>query len=107
MVLDHALSNHHHRLSTNGLGMKKRVSSHLLISHAFLFLLQTWTVSAYVVALRDGDIRMYSGRGLVVSTGPKPRDDPVVALHFGPYGRETASLISVAKSGVCCVLSKA
>lgn len=60
------------------------------------------TVNAIMVALANGDIRLYRERHLVLATGAVGEDevaDPAVTLYFGPLGRESHCLVSVHDSG--------
>ncbi|KAJ9510374.1 hypothetical protein QJQ45_015847 [Haematococcus lacustris] len=51
---------------------------------------------ALVVALRNGEIRVYNGRSLV---GCHTVPSPTTGLLFGRYGREDNTLITLSKSG--------
>lgn len=54
------------------------------------------TMSALLVALSNGDVRMYQDNHLVTTL---KTDDVVTGLRFGLFGREEATLVCVFKSG--------
>lgn len=60
------------------------------------------TVSAIVLALADGDIRVYIGKALAMQSGPAPpgsTPDVVNFLRFGVLGRESRCLVAIHASG--------
>lgn len=77
---------------------KKNYSIYLpeSITNMTLLTLSRIHVKALVVALSNGEVRLYNKKHLV-STLKSP--DVVTAMRFGPYSREEASLILCYKSG--------
>mmetsp|Transcript_50681 Transcript_50681/g.99275 ORF Transcript_50681/g.99275 Transcript_50681/m.99275 type:complete len:589 (-) Transcript_50681:207-1973(-) len=77
---------------------KKNYSIYLpeSITNMTLLTLSRIHVKALVVALSNGEVRMYNKKHLV-ATLKSP--DVVTAMRFGPYSREEASLILCYKSG--------
>lgn len=57
------------------------------------------SLSAFIIALEDGDIRIYSEKTMVASTGPNKTMEPISNLYFGRYGREDNCLITVHVGG--------
>jgi len=57
-------------------------------------------IRALVVALTNGEIRLYNKKHLIATM---KSDDIVTAMRFGPYGREEASLILCYKSGAITI----
>jgi Bardet-Biedl syndrome 1 protein len=55
---------------------------------------------ALVVALSNGEVRLYNKKHLVSTLKSQ---DVVTAMRFGPYGREEASLILCYKSGALAI----
>lgn len=53
-------------------------------------------VQALLVALGNGEVRLYNNRHLVHAL---QTNDVVTGMRFGPYGREEASLLLAFKSG--------
>lgn len=53
-------------------------------------------VHALIVALNNGEVRLYNKKHLISTI---KSNDVVTAMQFGPYGREEASLILCYKSG--------
>lgn len=56
-----------------------------------------------LVALANGEVRVYNGRHLVHSIPAPPVKDVVTGMRFGSYGREAATLIMAHKSGAIVI----
>lgn len=59
-------------------------------------------VEALLVALANGEVRLYNGKELV-STIPAVEGNVVTAMRFGSYGREDAALLLGYRSGLLAV----
>jgi Bardet-Biedl syndrome 1 protein len=54
----------------------------------------------FIAATRDGQVRVYSGTAVVSRF---ETENPVLAMRFGPYGREDSALVLLHRSGALTV----
>eukprot|EP00743_Colponemidia_sp_Colp-15_P001285 GILK01001408.1.p1 GENE.GILK01001408.1~~GILK01001408.1.p1 ORF type:complete len:595 (-),score=104.03 GILK01001408.1:1181-2929(-) len=69
---------------------------HSISNMELLSLSKTRTVRCLLVALSNGEVRLYNEKHLITTLHT---NDVVTGMRFGPYGREEGSLILTCKSG--------